>query len=57
MLKLILQITLVFLMLICCIIEVTLGNWYAFGLFLGALIFDIIDAILAFKEWRRGRSK
>ena len=57
MLKLIFWTALALLMLVCCVIDIFTGNWFALGVCVVALVFDTIGAILAFKEWRRRRKK
>lgn len=57
MLKFILWTALALLMLVCCIIDIATGSWFALGICIVALVFDTIDAILAFKEWRRRGKK
>ena len=57
MLKLIFWTALALLMLVCCVIDIFTGNWFALGVCVVALVFDTIGAILAFKEWRHWRKK
>ena len=57
MLKFIFWTALALLMLVCCIIDIVTGKWFALGICMIALVLDTIDAILAFKEWRHWRKK
>ena len=56
MIKFISWTALALLMLVCCIIDIVTGNWFAFGICIIALVFDTIDAILAFRRWRKEKN-
>lgn len=56
MIKFIFWTLLALLMVVCCVIDIITGAWFALSVSIIALILDSANSFFAFKQWHRKKS-